>query len=263
MPVIVGVGAGLLGGTMEIVSALLKKPFIKWPGDLGVFVVFIASISFLWASMPQYAKLLYSLSDYEEKVKKLMAKSNQSFVEFVQLIAKTLEAKDQYTAGHSQRVKEYSLLIADSMNLPKEDIELLEKACLLHDIGKLSIPEGVLNKKTPLTKKEWQYVLKHPVAGKELLNMVSDFQDIISIIYAHHERVDGKGYPNGQTNENIPLLARIIAVADVYDAMLSERPYRKAKTKPEAIEELNKVKGTQLDEVIVSKFVELITAQVL
>jgi len=176
-------------------------------------------------------------------------------VEFVQLIAKTLDAKDHYTAGHSLRVMDYAVRIAKTLDIPECEIELLKQACLLHDIGKISIPDGILNKKKPLTKKERDYILRHPVIGKKILSTFSEFKGILDIIYAHHERIDGKGSPDGVAREQIPLLARILAVADTYDAMRSERPYRSAKTKESAIDELNKIKGSQLDEEIVDKFI--------
>ena len=177
-------------------------------------------------------------------------------MEFIQLIAKTLDAKDQYTAGHSLRVMDYAVRIANTLDLPNREIEMLKQACLLHDIGKISIPESILNKEKPLTKEERDYIMKHPEIGKKILSTVSEFKDILDIIYTHHERIDGKGYPDGITDQSIPLLARILAVADTYDAMRSERPYRRARTKKAAIDELNKIKGSQLDEEIVDTFIQ-------
>jgi HD-GYP domain-containing protein (c-di-GMP phosphodiesterase class II) len=143
--------------------------------------------------------------------------------------------------------------------LPKNDVDLLKQACLLHDIGKIGIPDGILNKKSALSDKEREYIFRHPAAGKQILSSVADFHGILEIIQTHHERVDGKGYPHGLNREDIPLLARILSVADTYDAICSERPYRKAKSKTQAIAELQTVKNKQLDGAIVDKFIEVLS----
>lgn len=176
------------------------------------------------------------------------------------MVTKTLNAKDPYTADHSVRVMEYSVQIANTLSLAESEIDLLRQACLFHDIGKICIPDYILNKRAVLTDEEREHILRHPELGRQILSTAGEFKHILDIIYAHHERVDGKGYPDGRTRDEIPLLARILAVADTYDAMLPERPYRRAKTKDEAIQELHKVKGTQLDEEIVDKFIEVLSA---
>jgi putative nucleotidyltransferase with HDIG domain len=232
---------------------LFPEPFI-----VSIFVV---SVGFMWTYISQFSWVLDALDRSEKEVDKLVARSNQSFVEFVGLIAKTLEAKDHYTAGHSQRVRDYSLKIARVLKLPEVEIEILRQACILHDIGKIKIPDGILNKKSPLTKKEWEFIFQHPLVGRQILSTVSDFQDIVDVIYTHHERVDGQGYPRRLKMEEIPLLARILSVADAYDAMRSERPYRKSKNKVQAQTELERVKGTQLDPKVVDALLGIILAE--
>lgn len=246
-------------GIMDLISTLNNKPIISGVNELSVFGIFIISLLFYWSFMSQYSIVLSTLRKTENHVERLQKKSEESLIEFVNLIAKTLDAKDHYTAGHSLRVMEYATEIARALNLSTSEIELLKQACLLHDIGKIGIPDGVLQKKTSLTKKDRDYVEKHPSIAREILSTVTDFQDLLKIIYHHHERVDGKGYPNGVKKDDIPLLARIIAIADTYDAMRSKRPYRKAMSKSEAIQELNKTKGSQLDEELVDKFIEAIS----
>jgi len=254
-PLIAGMALGLTLSAIDVAGILLKKPLI--PGFRSPFILglFIIAVSFAWIFLSQYSWIFENLTKTRREVERLTAKSTRDFVEFVQLIAKTVDAKDHYTAGHSLRVMDYAVRIANILNIPERETELLKQACLLHDIGKISIPDGILNKKKPLTKKEREHILRHPVIGKKILSTVSEFKGILDIIYAHHERVDGKGYPDGVAKEQIPLLARILAVADTYDAMRSERPYRSAKTKESAIDELNKIKGFQLDEEIVDKFI--------
>ncbi|MGB3479255.1 MAG: HD domain-containing phosphohydrolase [bacterium] len=254
-PLVVGVSFGFLLCALNVAGTLLKRPLIPWFCNPFVLGMYIIVVSFAWVFLRQYSWIFKNLTKTRQEVERLTVKSTRDFVEFVQLIAKTLDAKDHYTAGHSLRVMDYAVRIANTLDIPEREIELLKQACLLHDIGKISIPDGILNKKKPLTKKERKHILKHPVIGKKILSTVSEFKGILDIIYAHHERIDGKGYPDGVSREQIPLLARILAVADTYDAMRSERPYRSAKTKESAIDELNKIKGSQLDEEIVDKFI--------
>ena len=254
-PLIIGVAIGLLLSAMAVAGVLLDRPLIPGLRNPYILGLYIAAVSSAWVFLSQYSWVFTNLTKTRQEVERLTAKSTRDFVEFVQLIAKTLDAKDHYTAGHSLRVMDYAVRIAKTLDIPEREIELLKQACLLHDIGKISIPDGILNKKKPLTKKERDYILRHPVIGKKILSTVSEFKGILDIIYAHHERIDGKGYPDGVAREQIPLLARILAVADTYDAMRSERPYRSAKTKESAIDELNKIKGSQLDEEIVDKFI--------
>jgi len=257
-PMIAGIIFAVLLGLIDITGTFLNRTLILQIRDPFIFGIFIIMLTFAWSFLSQYAMVFASLNKSKEEIEKLIAKSNKNFIEFVQLIAKTLDAKDEYTAGHSLRVLDYAMKIAEKLQLPESDKEILKQACLLHDIGKIGIPDGILNKKGALSGKEKMYIINHPILGKKILGTVSEFKPILDIVYAHHERVDGKGYPEGLNRDKIPLLARIIAVADTYDAMVSERPYRKAKSKQEAIAELENVKDTQLDGEIVDLFLEII-----
>jgi putative nucleotidyltransferase with HDIG domain len=256
-PVYIGTALAIALGSVDLAGALMRRPMLSFLPHPSIIAIFIAVVSFAWTFLSQYSWILQSLTRTEHEVRLLIDKSNKNFIEFVQLIAKTLDAKDHYTAGHSLRVMDYAVKIARCLKVPETDVELLKRACLLHDIGKICIPDGILNKKSPLSDHEREHIIKHPIVGRQILSTVSDFQTILDIIYAHHERVDGQGYPKGLSREEIPLLARIIAVADTYDAICSERPYRKAKNREQAIQELKKVSGTQLDERIVAAFVSL------
>jgi len=257
-PVAISIGIAMVLAIADVFGIIRGEPLIRWLRHPHIFAVIIFTIGYAWTYLSQYSWIFAALDKSEAHVAELIVKSNKSFIEFVQLIAKTLEAKDHYTAGHSLRVMEYAEKIARSLDLPEPQIDLLRHACLLHDIGKIGIPDGILNKKAPLTEVERRHILNHPVVGKKILSTVTDFQNLLDIILAHHERVDGKGYPKGLTRNEIPLLARIIAVADAYDAMLSERPYRKAMTPQQALRELQRVKGTQLDEMLVDQFLSAV-----
>ncbi len=258
LPMVIGSIFALIIGFIDILGTALNKTLIFNIHDPFILGLFVIIITFAWSFLSQYSMVFASLNKSKEEIEKLIMKQHRSIIEFVQLIAKTLDAKDEYTAGHSLRVLDYAVKIAQELNLPEQDIEFLKQACLLHDIGKIGIPDGVLNKKEPLNNKDKRYIENHPILGKKILSNVSEFQPILDIVYAHHERVDGKGYPQGLDKEKIPLLARIIAVADTFDAMISERPYRSAKTKEEAIKEIIAVKDKQLDGQIVDLFLKII-----
>lgn len=254
----IGLGLCILAGMLDYagkMNGISIIPWLKEPFSIGMLSI---SLSFGTFILFSYSEII---SEYQSSIKaiaQLLQKNYKTFNEFVQLVAKTLDAKDKYIAGHSIRVAEYAVRIARVLNLEEDQIENLRQACLLHDIGKIGIPDGVLNKKAPLSEKERFHIYRHPALGKEILSQVSDFQNILDIIYAHHERVDGTGYPDGLKKEEIPLLARILAVADAYDAMLLERPYRSAKTKLEAIKELLNEKEKQFDARIVEKFIDIL-----
>jgi putative nucleotidyltransferase with HDIG domain len=258
-PMVFGLGLCLLTGVLDYLNIIYDRPLILGIKEPFSFGLFIMSLSFADTFFSQFSWVFTAFTRSEREIEKLIEKSNKNFVEFVQLIARTLDAKDHYTAGHSLRVMNYALQIARSLDLPKNEMEMLKQACLLHDIGKIGIPDGILNKRSPLNDKDREHIIRHPVVGRQILNSVADFQGILVIIQSHHERVDGKGYPQGLIREDIPLLARILAVADTYDAISSERPYHKAKSKKDAIAELIHVKDLQLDGRIVDKFIEVIS----
>lgn len=164
------------------------------------------------------------------------------------------EARDTYTSGHSKRVTEYAVAIAKRMGLDHSERRRIEYAGYLHDIGKIGISDAILNKAGRLTDEEWQVIKKHPETAIEILNPLKFLPEEKIIIKHHHERYDGAGYPDGLKGEAIPLGARIMAVADSFDAMNSKRPYRDALAKDTIISELKKAKGGQLDPKIVDVF---------
>jgi len=178
-------------------------------------------------------------------------------VETVEAVSSIVEASDPYTAGHSARVTELALEIATEMGLGDGQFETLRIAGLLHDVGKVGIPGSVLNKPAKLTQAEWLMIQAHPVVSAEMSEQVTAFREAVPVIRHHHERWDGSGYPDGLKGEDIPLMARILAVADGFEAMTSERPYRSARTDEEALAELQKGAGTQWDPGVVKVFFKL------
>jgi len=175
-----------------------------------------------------------------------------------QALVMAIEAKDSYTAGHSMRVTAIAEKIGQKLGFNQEQLEKLKKAALLHDIGKIGIPEKILNKPGKLLPEEYREIQNHPEIGLEIIKPIEQMRDIFEIIYHHHEKYDGSGYPSGLKGEEIPLEARVLAVADAYEAMTSDRAYRKALTKEEAVSEILKQKGQQFDQKVVDAFLAVL-----
>ncbi|WP_051276447.1 bifunctional diguanylate cyclase/phosphohydrolase [Desulfovirgula thermocuniculi] len=163
--------------------------------------------------------------------------------------------KDRYTYGHSEKVAYYATALARAAGLTQEEVKKIKVAAFLHDLGKVDIPEEILNKPGPLSDAERELCQRHPVIGAEIVQQIKSLREVVPLIRHHHERYDGKGYPDGLAGEAIPLGARIIAIADSFDAMTTNRPYRRAKTHREAIQELRKEAGRQFDPHLAELFV--------
>jgi putative nucleotidyltransferase with HDIG domain len=174
--------------------------------------------------------------------------ANQDLIE---TLAAVIDARDVFTYGHSTQVTNYALAIAKEMGLPEEEREMIRKAGLLHDIGKVGISERILAKKGAITQDERHILEQHPVLGEEILGRVKDMKELAEIVGSHHERYDGNGYPYGRKGEEIPLAGRILGVADALDAMLSDRPYRPAMNLLQALVEIRRNAGTQFDPNVV------------
>jgi putative nucleotidyltransferase with HDIG domain len=172
-------------------------------------------------------------------------------------LALALESKDPYSHGHSERVVEFALELAKFLNLSELDQLNIYRAAVLHDIGKIGIPDAILNKQSSLSNEEWLIMKSHPERGEAICSKLNFAKEILPIIRHHHERYDGKGYPDGLSGESIPFLARIVSIADTVDAITSSRPYRSAGMFEQALEELEKNAGTQFDPVLVSAFISL------
>lgn len=183
------------------------------------------------------------------------------FYSVVQSMVRILEARDHYTKGHSERVADYAAKIAAKMGFPKENSDLLREIALVHDIGKLGIQESVLNKQGNLTEGEWETIKKHPIIGEDILRPVILNKEMLAVVRGHHERYDSKGYPDRLSGSNINIFASILSVADAFDAMASERPYRPALNRQDAIAELKANSGTQFHPRVVDAFLEILKAE--
>lgn len=175
----------------------------------------------------------------------------------LEALARAIDAKSRWTGGHSTRVANLSVVLGRELGLSPEDLERLHRGGLLHDMGKVGISSAILDKPGRLTDEEMRAVREHPQIGADILAPIEAFADIIPIVRHHHERYDGQGYPLGLAGEEIPLTARVLQVADVYDALTNDRPYRKALTNEEVVDDFTSVAGTQFDPAVVSAFIGL------
>lgn len=253
----------ILSGLMSI---MIKKSFYRvwidnikeiFPmsitiGFIGIIIAYVYFIHGLAIMLFFFGPLLlirYSLILYFDILNNYMAT--------MQIINKLIEAKDTYTSGHTTRVQELSVKLANSLNLKKNVINNISTAALLHDIGKVGINDSILNKPDRLTDSEYEEIKKHPVLGAEIISGINFLKDSVDIVLYHHERYDGKGYPKCISGEQIPLEACIVSIADSYDAMTSDRPYRKAMDKETALKEIKNNAGKQFHPVLAEKFVEI------
>ena len=189
---------------------------------------------------------------YAEDVRELYLRLQRSIGQSLLGLANALEAKDPYTRGHSERVGAWSRQIAVAGGLPPADVEIVAQAGLLHDIGKIGVPELVLRKQGALDEGEWALMRRHPVIGAQIVAPFECLAGASVVIRHHHERHDGSGYPDGLVGQAIPVGARIVAVADVFDALTSDRPYRAALPRAVALEHLVNGAGITLDEEVVA-----------
>lgn len=221
----------------------------------NAFTNIIVSALIIWAALfVGFFVTRFNLKNYREKQKndvRIILQSMNTFISFI-------DAKDPYTRGHSRRVAMYAAEISKRMRLSEDEVQNVYYAGLLHDAGKISVPDAVLNKPGKLSDEERKLIQDHTVAGGKMLKQMTSLRGIRETALYHHERYDGNGYPEGLKGESIPLYARIVGVADSYDAMSSNRVYRRHLNKDEIIEEIQKGSGTQFDPNIVPYMVDMI-----
>lgn len=182
----------------------------------------------------------------------------KAYLDTIGILRQTVEAKDPYTRGHSDRVSEFAVLIGTKMGLDEKTIHILKVGGLFHDIGKIGIPDSILLKESKLSDDEYSQIKNHPTIGAHILGNATVFQDIIPIVKYHHERYDGRGYPSQLAGTDIPLIARITAVADAFDAMTSKRTYRDSLPIEKVKEEIERCSGTQFDPEIAKLFLGIL-----
>lgn len=230
---------------------------------LGFIVLFISLYHFFKTANQKIEKQKSSLNELSNRLDVAINSQRSTYKGTIQALLTALDAKDNYTAGHSLRVANWSLAIGKGLGLNDKQLKLLEEAALFHDIGKIGVPEHVLNKPGKLDYREMEEVKKHPEIGAQIIGVIGSLNECANIIKHHHERYDGLGYPNSIGGKEIPIEARIIAVADTYDAITTNRPYQRAKSTDEAINILQQASGNQLDPDIVQVFINsLVTLKI-
>lgn len=236
-------------------------------GVLGSLIYFICCIFFSniikreKELLNKYEKLTDELTRSSDELALANMEINNLYTCTIQALASAIEAKDEYTIGHSERVTNYAMAIAKELLLPTEKVKEILYASILHDIGKIGINENILSKPGRLTEEEYEQIKQHPSIGANILSSIKVLEPVIPIVYHHHEFYNGKGYPTNKAKSDIPLGARIIAVADAFDAMTSDRPYRKGFSKEKALNEIINSSGTQFDPMVVKVFEKIISKE--
>lgn len=247
-----------LPGIRERLRTLLAVPLQSPQDRLPFGVLAVGNLLVGERYLPEqedYLKILATDAAICIKNMRLYEEVERSYNEIILALAQAIEAKDPYTHGHVARVRTHAVKLARALNLPPDEVELISKAAILHDVGKISIPDGILMKPGSLSAEEFEIMKSH---AENALHILKDIRSlpprIIDIVLHHHERYDGKGYPHGLKGEEIPLGAQIIGVADTYDAMTSDRPYRKGFTPDEALRRMESASGTQFNPRLLKAF---------
>lgn len=240
-----------LAPSLDILQKFNISGYCKKGNNYDQLYLLIQNVASIISQKNSIKTLSTSLQEINEKLE-------SAYTDSIQTLLYTVEAKTPYTKGHSLRVSDYSVLIGKKLNLPENDLQILKLGGLFHDIGKIGIPDNILFKKTKLTDYEYLEIQKHPLIGVKILSNSKMYKDILPIVKYHHEKYDGSGYPLGLHSDQIPYLARIVAIADSYDAMTSQRSYRNALTINEVKQEFLNNLGLQFDPIIGQLFLNIL-----
>ncbi len=227
----------------------------------GLVLLYFLLLRIIYTSSKKLVSQNESLIEKSKELELSYEKLNTTYKETIMALSNAVDARDPYTAGHSDRVTKLSLEIGSIIGLSNKQLEILEIAALFHDIGKIGIPDAVLNKPGKLTEDEYNKIKEHPEIGVSILKNINFLEEELSIILHHHERYSGSGYPTNISGQAIPIESRIITVADTYDAMTSDRPYRKGLSSKTSIEEIVSEQGRQFDPSVVMAFLKTQIAQ--
>lgn len=240
-----------LAPPLETIRKLSIQGYCEKSDKFDQLLLLIESAIKSIEQMKLISKINQELTTSREELEK-------AYLDTIKTLRFTVEAKDKYTRGHSDRVSAFSVLIGKYMGLSESDLKILEIGGLFHDIGKIGVPDSVLLKEGKLTDEEYSEIKNHPSIGKHILSNAQIFENIIPIVYHHHEKFDGKGYPGKLSGKEIPLFARIAAVADTFDAMTTKRSYRNALPLEVVREEIVRVTGTQFDPEVAKVFLDIL-----
>lgn len=225
---------------------------------LGLMVLYAFLLRTVYSASSALKRQNSELTESKKHLEEALRKLDYSYRETVAAASTAIDARDAYTAGHSKRVADIACKVGRELGLEDSQLECLELAALFHDIGKIGVPDHILNKPGRLDEEEFKKIQAHPVLGYNILRKIEFLSSMLPAVLYHHERPDGKGYPEGLKGDKIPIGASIIGIADTYDAMTSERPYRSALSHELAVEELKKYKGTQFKKEVVDAFLKMV-----
>jgi putative nucleotidyltransferase with HDIG domain len=242
----------------EMMLTQLHVPVSLKDNPIGVLSLFRSHNAPFKSSEKKIAEMLARQAAGKLESSRLYAKLESLFLASIKMLVECIDARDTYTSGHSSRVSIYSVYLARELGLPEDQVRLIEIGALLHDVGKIRIRDNILNKPGRLTEEERSIIKDHPEFGKRIVEHVKKLQDTVPCIYCHHEHFNGRGYPRGLAGDEIPLMGRIVAIADTFDAMTTTRPYRKALSQKQAYDELMQFRRTQFDPHLAELFAEAI-----
>lgn len=245
--------------TAELFARLKQTAIMVW-GLIGAsfFILFLVQYRIVFNAAHTIYHQKSELNRIENRLTRSLTEQQQIYRGTIQSLLAALDAKDHYTAGHSLRVADYALLLGRKLGLPAERLRILEEAALFHDIGKIGIPEHLLGKPENLTREEYTAMQAHVRISSQIIGVMEGFGEQARIILHHHEHWDGSGYPVGLAGKAIPLESRILAIADTYDALTTDRPYRKGLSQHDALRRLVAASGTQFDPELTELFIMLI-----
>lgn len=243
--------------TRENFKALIAVPLMSGRGQIGIVTVYLRSPSQVSSHVLAIISIVASVTAAAVENSQLVQRIEKNYFSTVEALATAIEAKDPYTRGHSKRVTQFAIVLAERFGVSEDDVRNLQYGATLHDIGKIGVSGEILNKRGRLTHEEYDAIKRHPVIGDHIIERVDFLQGARPIVRGHHERFDGTGYPDGLRDEEIPFLARIVAVVDFFDALTSDRPYRKAYSVAQTMSIMRDGIGREFDPVVAKEFLQI------
>jgi hypothetical protein len=237
--------------------SLVAVPLRSGKREMGIVTIYLKEAAQVSAEALAIVSIVASVTAAAVEHSQLVRRMETNYFSTVEALAAAIEAKDPYTRGHSKRVTQFGIVLAERFGVSDTELRTLQYGATLHDIGKIGIDEKILNKPGKLTPEEFEVIKHHPAIGERIIERVDFLQGARTVVRSHHERFDGTGYPDGLRDEEIPFLARVCCVADFYDALTSDRPYRRAFSVDTTIQYIKEGIGSMFDPVIAKEFLEM------